>query len=357
MLLMRLWRYFKKGRNKSMRKQEDIKSKRETSSLDSDYIYIKITKRKIILAVSTVMVILSIFGISFFLPQSTTQTLVVSSATWLYEQPFVGEYIPAKWLPKSYIISQVLPENGFTSKLAFGDTVVKMVESGVIDKEKIEALYNDRGGIPSDMIEFLTQPSNSPIHITSENSTWLLNLLWPLGLSNYMGINDESPIAGEQVGNFASTGGWTLGKETNGGVYFNSLELVSLTPDQENRVKTLADTIYRPCCDNSTFFQDCNHGSAALGLIQLAVSQGLSDDEIYETLLYFNAFWFPQNYTETALYLQHSENIAWIDVDPKRILSKDYSSISGFMANVHTPAKDIPGLLPEASGGGSCAVS
>jgi hypothetical protein len=171
-----------------------------------------------------------------------------------------------------------------------------------------------------------------------------------------MTINERSPIAGKNVGKFASTGGWSLGKQANGGVYFNSVKLIPLSQQQEKRVQKLAETIYRPCCNNSAFFQDCNHGSAALALVTLGVAQGLSDKEIYKTVLRFNSFWFPYNYTTTALYLQRAKNLFWEDVDPKLLLSKDYSSISGWMANVYTPAKKIEGLLPETQGGGSCGA-
>ena len=40
-------------------------------------------------------------------------------------------------------------------------------------------------------------------------------------------------------------------------------------------VISIAKNAYRSCCDNSTFFQDCNHGWALLGLLQLGAGQGL----------------------------------------------------------------------------------
>src|SRR3546814_19376416 len=87
---------------------------------------------------------------------------------------------------------------------------------------------------------------------------------------------------GDSLYNFASTGGWTLGKEQNGGAYFNKFRIVELTPEQVALVTQVAKSTYRPCCNNSTFFQDCNHGSALLGLLHLGASQGLTENELYQ---------------------------------------------------------------------------
>src|SRR5487761_342568 len=45
-----------------------------------------------------------------------------------------------------------------------------------------------------------------------------------------------------------------------------------MSDDEQAMVLDLATHTFRPCCDNSTFFQDCNHGSALLGLLELAAS-------------------------------------------------------------------------------------
>ena len=58
--------------------------------------------------------------------------------------------------------------------------------------------------------------SNEKIKITPENSYFLLNFFWALGLANKNVILDEGPMTSygkDQIGNFASTGGWTLGKK------------------------------------------------------------------------------------------------------------------------------------------------
>ncbi len=171
-----------------------------------------------------------------------------------------------------------------------------------------------------------------------------------------MEINKQSPVYGADINNFASTGGWQLGKDESGGVYFNKFPLIKLTDSQQRRVKMIADSTYRPCCNNSTFFQDCNHGSAAMALIELGVFQGFSDTDIYRTLLGFNAFWFPQNYNEIALYFNVIKNTDWHDIDPRLALSKNYSSISGWLQNVDAPVRNVHGLLPTSANGGSCGA-
>ena len=251
------------------------------------------------------------------------------------------------------IVADVLPENGFQSKIVLGDSIVKLVENGVIDVEKFEAIY--QGGMPSELKDVLTQPSSKPILLTRENAYVYVNLLWPLGLANYMEANKQSPVNGESLYNFASTGGWTLGKEENGGAYFNKFKIVKLTPEQEALVLKVAQNTYRPCCDNPTFFQDCNHGSAMLGLLELGASQGLTEDELYHEALAFNSFWFSDNYVSTAIYFKAVENTEWKDVDPKVVMSKDFSSYSGWQQNVYSNLKQL-NLLPQAQGGGSCGV-
>jgi hypothetical protein len=255
------------------------------------------------------------------------------------------------------VAEQVRPKEGYQTRLVLGDIVPRMVADGIIDLEKMEALYKERGGLPAELKQVLTQASDTPLMVTRDNANWLVNILWPLGLANRMAINQRSPIAGRDLASFASTGGWQLGKKKNGASYFNRYRLVALTSEQERRVWRIARSTYRPCCDNSTFFQDCNHGSAALAVIQLGIAQGLSDDEIYRTLLAFNAYWFGPNYVETALYLNVVKGQGWSDVDPRLVLSRTYSTARGWQRNVHVRASKVRGLLPKTEHEGeSCGT-
>lgn len=251
---------------------------------------------------------------------------------------------------------KVFPKEGIKIRIFTGNSIPLMVSLGIIDLEKLQKQYQNRGNIPPEIMDLLTKPTTKPLTITADNQFWLVTLLWPLGLANKLEMNRESPVSGKNLFNFASTGGWSLGKEKNGGTYFNKYNLIPLTPNQEQKAKTIAESIYRPCCNNPTFFQDCNHGSAALALIELGVSQGLTDEEIYRDVLTFNALWFPQNYLETALYFKEVKQQSWESIDPKLILSKDYSSASGWAQNVHAEVSKIPGLVPKPQRGGSCGT-
>ena len=254
-------------------------------------------------------------------------------------------------------VAHVVPPNGFQSKIAFKDALLTLVEGGAIDRGKFFRLYGNKGARPGEFANFLTEPSDDPILLTSLNAVDYVNLLWPIGLTNYMATNAESPIVGDSLYNFASTAGWTLARELNGGTYFNQLPVVDLTKEEEERVVQIAKSTYRPCCNNSTFFQDCNHGSALLGLLELGASQGLTDDELYAHALAFNSFWFPDYYIRTALFFKVIKKTEWSDVDPRVILGRDYSAGGPWQQNVAARVEKIPGLIPPAPGAGAgCGV-
>ncbi|MEM5815331.1 MAG: hypothetical protein QXD89_02495 [Candidatus Aenigmatarchaeota archaeon] len=266
--------------------------------------------------------------------------------------------IPAKFSKNSInenlvsqIVNQVLPSQGFQTRLILGDVVKKMIDCGVIDLEKMKKLYN--GKIP-EYVQKAIEGNPEPIIINQETANYLLNLFWPLGLSNKTEFNKNIPFSEKDLPYLASTGGWWLGKEENGAVYFNKCEIIKLTKEQEDLVYKVAQNTFRPCCDNSTFAQDCNHGSALLGALELAASQGYNEDELYKLALQLNSFWFPQNYIETAIYFKVFENKDWQNVDPKLIMSRDYSSISGWMQNVHKKVAELN--LPQVQQGGSCGL-
>lgn len=249
------------------------------------------------------------------------------------------------------VTQKVLPEK-FDLGVSFGDTVRKMVDAGAIDKQKFLDLYQSRGGLPAEFSGLFEKDSNESIIVTKDNNAIILNLLWPLGIANKTKFLGEGPMK-EDSGNYASTGGWTLGRE-DGGKLFNRFPILSLTPEQEKEVVEIAQNIYRPCCGNSTYFPDCNHGAAMLGFIELAVVQGLSRDETYEKALLLNSQWFPQTYVELAMYFQSKKNQSWEKVNPQEVLGNPYSSGAGYQAiNKELQAE---GILPKVEGGGGCGV-
>lgn len=253
------------------------------------------------------------------------------------------------------IAEMVLPPKGFQSTVSLGESVVSLVQHGIIAPEKLGKIQQRGGGVPVELQDVLTAPSNSPILLTRQNANHYVNLLWPLGLANYMRSNEQSPINGKSLFNLASTGGWNLGAEQNGGAYFNKFKIVELTPGQEATVMKIANSSYRPCCDNSTFFQDCNHGSAMLGLLQLGAAQGLTEQELWREALAFNAFWFQSHYVQTGYYFKRVKDTDWGQVDPALVMGKQYSSGSGWATNVVSELRRL-NFLPSQQGGAACGV-
>jgi hypothetical protein len=283
--------------------------------------------------------------------------------------------------PRMHVEAQtaVTPAGGHRSRIAFGDSLVRLADAGVIDRDRLAGLRRvlmaprwplddplvlqpGRIGVtleatvPVEVVQALDWPSPEPIHLTAANAGHLLNLLWPVGLANRMAANADSPIRGPMLARFASTSGWTLGRAANGADYFDRFPIVPLSPAQEDLVVEVAGSTWRPCCDNSTFFQDCNHGSALLGLLQLGAAQGLGKAELYAEALAFNAFWFPDAYRETALYLRLVEGIAWADVDPARVMGYELSALGPWTSNVHRTLARIPGLLEPPTAAVSCSL-
>lgn len=253
-------------------------------------------------------------------------------------------------------LAEVLPESGFRSRITFGDSLTRLIEARVIDRDKFTRLYQQRGGVPEEVAALLAGPTDQTLHLTRRSAGYYVNLLWPLGLANHMDANAWSPVNGENLFTYASTGGWGLGEAANGGAYFNDYPVVPLTAEQEGQVVGVAKSIFRPCCGNSTFFQDCNHGSAMLGLMQLGTAQGLTPAELYREALAFNTHWFPDVYVRTALYFKMVEETPWAEVDPATVVSAEYSSGRNWRTRVLEPLSAIPGLLPDPDSGANCGV-
>lgn len=227
--------------------------------------------------------------------------------------------------------SVVTPTDGIALPIAWDDVGIKMVAKGVIDIEVFESIYQKRGGLDEQSQAMLYDEVNSPIIINPENAGSLLNIFWAFGLSNKNPILEEGPMQDEAYGgaqNFASTGGWTIAKGDTMD-HYSAYKFVTLTKEQQELVERVAKNIYRPCCGNSVYFPDCNHGMAMLGLLELLAAQGIGEEEMYQIALQVNAYWFPSVYQTIASYFA-SEGIAWDEVDAKLALGEEYSSGYGF---------------------------
>ncbi len=246
---------------------------------------------------------------------------------------------------------EVIPTEGYQTSLRWKNLGKKLVEAGAIDKKKYEESFvSDSDG--KDHMKYLEGSWDENIQINEKNSRFMVNTLWALGLVNKSKVLTEGPMKAEGIdtASMASTAGWTLGSKPAMELYASEV-IIPLTDEQQNLVKKIAENVFRPCCGNSTFFPDCNHGMAALGYIQWAIYNGLPENQIYKDLLAFNSFWFPQNYLEMAVYFD-KQNIKWKNVDAKLALSVDYSSARGAQR-----VKQSVQLQPGAGGNaGGCGV-
>ena len=133
--------------------------------------------------------------------------------------------------------------------------------------------------------------------------------------------------------------------------HFSKHSFVVLTPQQQAMVEEMSKNIYRPCCNNSTHFPDCNHGMAMLGLLELMAANGVSQAEAYKVALQVNSMWFPQTYQDLAVYFAEN-GTSWDKVDPKVVLGINYSSASGYK-NTRAQIKSLP---QPTQGGGGCGL-
>lgn len=260
---------------------------------------------------------------------------------------------------KDNLFEEINPVSGFEIEVPYGNLGPKMVAMGVIDIDKFKSTYaKSNQPLTSEQEDILEKGSTEKIKITRDNSYFLLNFFWAVGLANKSQILDEGEMMnyGEKqgAGKFASTGGWTLAKG-DAMNYYSISALIPLTKVQEERVNVVASNIFRPCCNNSTAFPDCNHGMALLGVLQLLASNDASESQMYEAGKYFNAFWFPGNYYDIALYFRTNEGKSFRDVDAKVLLSKDFSSASGLQSvKQWLSSKGLIEQLPKQGGG--CGV-
>ena len=226
--------------------------------------------------------------------------------------------------------AQVFPQS-VELPVVWGDLGKRMVQAGIIDPAKFEALYAGRGGMTAEMKALLIGQDNGKLVMTQENSAYVLNLLWALGLGQQSQVLTNGPMmnnASVKPENFASTGGWTLGVGDAMNHYAKH-NLLNLTPSQQALVEKVAKGIYRPCCGNSTYFPDCNHGMGMLGLLELMASQGANETSMYQAALYANSYWFPDTYLTLANYFKN-QGVSWDKVDPGVVLGQQYSSGAGF---------------------------
>jgi len=249
----------------------------------------------------------------------------------------------------SNITADVLPDSGVEMPIAWGDIGPKLIQNGVIDVEKFKSAVK----LTPEQEEILTKGSDKRIKIDGNNVQFIVDMLWALGLAQKSIVYTDGPMGGQykdQVANFSSTGGWTLAAGDTM-KYYNRFDFIKLTPEQQQKVAEIAKNVYRPCCGNSTYFPDCNHGMAALAMIELMVANGVDEKTIYQKILGFNSFWFSDTYVTTAVYFAR-QGIAWKDVNAKEIMGEKYSSGQG-ASTIAQQVGDLPWKSNSRSGCGA----
>lgn len=292
-----------------------------------------------------------------FLPLAIVLAAAMIAGAWIYTSGPKISRTPkqtgsvAESALSSDFENKVLPSSGAVLPVRWGDLGIKLVGTGVIDRSKLEELYAARGGLDREVKTLLENVYDDQMVMTADNAGFLLNLFWALGLGTKNDILEKGPMADSQYGgaeNFASTGGWTLARG-DAMDHYSRHPFIVLTPEEQQLVERVSKNIYRPCCNNSTYFPDCNHGMAMLGLLELMASQGVSEEKMYKVALQVNSYWFPDTYLTIAKFLE-SKGTSWEKANPKEILGYQYSSFSGYQRILSRIT------APERKSGGSCGV-
>ncbi|MCL5019394.1 MAG: hypothetical protein M1426_02810 [Patescibacteria group bacterium] len=303
-------------------------------------------KEKNFLPVATLVVLVA------FLSGMYTQQLMSKGKT-VSSSNIAASPTPVPGLDLNKLQEEVIPPQGYKFSVNWGDLGKRMVDDGVIDKTKLAQALTGTDKLPPEFEKYFDGSDQKTLDLNDEYSHFWVDVLWAVGLSNKNEILEKGPMMEQgNAANFASTGGYTLGV-MDAMTYYSKFSYIQLNEKQQALVKEIAENVYRPCCGNSTYFPDCNHGMAALGLIELMASQNKSKDEIYKTVLAFNSYWFPQTYYDIAYHFaKNGRNFK--DVSAKEILSKTFSSAMGYQAirkqigNINWPA------LKQS--GGSCGA-
>ena len=296
---------------------------------------------------------------SYAVPMAIIIAGIILSATTLYSSKSTPAktQVLAQDARVSALEEAVLPSAGIILPVTWGDMGQQLVSAGAIDAVRFKQLYLDGGTFSDEYKNLLTGTQSGKLKITRENSGYLLNLFWALGLANKNPVLDAGEMKNPAYGgaeNFASTAGWTVAKGDAMNHYSKHV-FFTLTPQQQALVDKVSRGIYRPCCGNSTHFPDCNHGMAMLGLLEWLASQGATRDQMFEAAKYANAFWFPQQALEVAVFFKATRGMSFSDARGEEVVGAELFSAAGFR-NLHTWLVERRLLEQTPSGGPSCGV-
>ena len=276
----------------------------------------------------------------------------------------------------SILFAQVTPQTGYTLSFKWGGSIKKLVDAGALNVSNLTIILNNsHQPLTLSEKEILNGTYTGYIQFNSTNTEFVQIVLWGLGINNNNTIitkgpiiNASTPYADSINANstlkqrlnqnvtsqwvashyFASTGGYgPIGK-----LQMGMLNVINLTPLEQGEMYDVATHSYRPCCDNPTAFPDCNHGAAALGLIELLASQGANQTQMFSAVRYFYQYQFPQQYAEIAAYFD-SQGMNYSQVNSGVVMGFNFSSYSGF-SNVNQYLQKN-GILQQLSGSSSAS--
>ncbi len=246
------------------------------------------------------------------------------------------------------IQEEVAPKGGRILPVRWGNLGRRMLDDGVIAEDKLARPLFGLPELPPALRVYLSDSAPEQIELTQENAGFWLEMLWGLGLANRNALLEKGPMT-EDTDRLASTAGYEGGVR-KGMALYDKFTYITLSPEQQGLVEDIASRVYRPCCANPTSFPDCNHGMAALGLIELMVSQGAAREDIYQAVLALNSYWFTQTYQDIA-YFYHSRGMDYTQVLASEILSRELSSGPAYQA-LHKELGHIP--WPNSTGASGC---
>jgi hypothetical protein len=223
------------------------------------------------------------------------------------------------------------PPGGYVLPVQYSQLGPKLLAAGVIDVALLQQDYKQTGRLLSEHDkELLSQGSQEQVVINQNNAAFLLTLFWGFGLANQNPITEKVSIQ--------LSSNWVLGRKP-GTDLISSAAIYKLTSDQQARLEEVAKGIYRPCSDVSTFSPDSQQSIAMLGFLEFMASQNVSSDDMFTAAKQINAFWFPQQTLEQALFFIATQLKNYENIDARVILSQQYFSASGF-EQIHQWLKD-----------------
>lgn len=255
----------------------------------------------------------------------------------------------------SSIAEQVYPDSGFILQAKWNGVAKQLANSGALNLSFVaNSLRNAKEPLTSEELKVLNGTSTSNVTLNSSSALFTLYLLWSLGINNKNPIISNGPIMnyGGNPYDLASTGGY----DPLGRLQLGNLSIITLNSSEQGMAEAIASSTYRPCCNNPAMFPDCNHGAAQLGLIELMVSQGRNEPQIYGALKEFNAFYYTQQYLNVAGLFNYTKNETWAEVPANEVLGYNFSSASGYNEVYGILIND--NALPQTIGGsgGSCST-